>query len=234
MTTQPYWIVLGDIHDKVAHLASIPELAGAEGILVTGDLTFAGGIAQARVVLDALKALGKPLLVQPGNMDFPDVADWLAQQGIGLHRELRPLFPHFSCLGLGFSPPTPFGTPGEYADATLGQWLDETFAAHEGELENKAWALVSHAPPLNTQCDRITSGPHVGSAAVRAFIEKHQPDLCLCGHIHESAALDTLGSTIIANPGAFAEGGYALVWQNTDVHAGAEMTPKYAVKLKRL
>ena len=232
MTTQAYWVVLGDIHDKVAHLSGIPELAGAEGILVTGDLTYAGGITQARVVLDALKALGKPLIIQPGNMDFPDVADWLAEQGFGLHREMRTLFPHLSCLGLGFSPPTPFGTPGEFADATLGQWLDETFAAHAEDLANKAWALVSHAPPLNTQCDRITSGPHVGSAAVRAFIEKHQPNLCLCGHIHESACLDTLGRTIIANPGAFAEGGYALLQHNNADQAG--VAPTYAVELKRL
>jgi Predicted phosphoesterases, related to the Icc protein len=231
MSDRTCWIVLGDIHDKVARLAHIPELPEAEGLLVTGDLTFAGGIPEATPVVEALKALGKPLLALPGNMDSPAVAGWLDEQNLGLHRKMRRLPSGLACLGLGFSPPTPFGTPGEFPDATLGQWLDEDRAAHADALSGNSgpWVLVSHTPPHNTLCDRITSGPHVGSAAVRAFIERHQPDLCLCGHIHESAALDTLGRTTIANPGAFAEGGYALLWQ-TPAHPGLRLD----IELKRL
>ena len=55
---------------------------------------------------------------------------------------------------------------------------------------------------------------HVGSTAVREFIEEAQPDICLCGHIHESRAVDRIGRTVVVNPGALAGGGYVLVRSN--------------------
>jgi Icc-related predicted phosphoesterase len=45
---------------------------------------------------------------------------------------------------------------------------------------------VFHTPPNNTALDIIQDGEHVGSFAVRGFIEKYQPKLTLHGHIHET------------------------------------------------
>ena len=49
-------------------------------------------------------------------------------------------------------------------------------------------------------------GRHVGSKALRAFIEQYAPPLTLHGHIHESPAMSgryavRLGSTWSINPG---------------------------------
>jgi Icc-related predicted phosphoesterase len=52
---------------------------------------------------------------------------------------------------------------------------------------------------------------HVGSEAVRAFIEAHQPSLCLCGHIHEARATDAIGATRVINPGNLSAGGYVVL-----------------------
>jgi len=52
---------------------------------------------------------------------------------------------------------------------------------------------------------------HVGSEAVRSFIENVQPELCICGHIHESMAEDSIGKTRIINPGMLGEGGYVVI-----------------------
>ena len=71
--------------------------------------------------------------------------------------------------------------------------------------------LVSHTPPADTVVDRTGSGLHVGSRAVRQFIERVQPDLCLTGHIHEARGTDTLGRTLVVNPGELAAGGYAVI-----------------------
>lgn len=59
--------------------------------------------------------------------------------------------------------------------------------------------LLFHAPPHDTVLDRaalddrmfdhVPLDPHVGSIAVRRFIEARQPLLTLHGHIHESARL---------------------------------------------
>jgi uncharacterized protein len=54
----------------------------------------------------------------------------------------------------------------------------------------------------------------VGSTAARRFIEEVQPDLCISGHIHESAATDAIGSTTIINAGPFKGGGYIVVYGN--------------------
>jgi Icc-related predicted phosphoesterase len=70
---------------------------------------------------------------------------------------------------------------------------------------------VIHTPPLDTRADRLTSGGHVGSAAVRAFLEETQPALCISGHIHESEGEDRIGRTKVINPGMLAQGGYVVV-----------------------
>ncbi len=37
----------------------------------------------------------------------------------------------------------------------------------------------------------VRGGRHVGSAAVRRFIERHRPLACFTGHIHEAAGMDS-------------------------------------------
>ena len=212
MTSQPCWIVIGDIHEDMAHLASIPELAKAQGVLVTGDITLAKGSTKAAQTLQPLLDCGKPLMIAPGNMDRPEVADWLDSLGIGLHRRVRPFPSGGYCLGLGFSIPTPFGTPGEYPESTFAQWLEATIATEPLLLDKAtAWVFSTHTPPVRSACDRLGNGAHVGSEAVRAFIEQYQPPICFCGHIHESVAVDSIGRTTVINPGAFFDGGYALL-----------------------
>lgn len=70
--------------------------------------------------------------------------------------------------------------------------------------------FLFHGPPYNTRLDKVTStvkkidhiplDQHVGSIAIRNFIEKRQPLLTLHGHIHESSRLtghwqDNIGNT---------------------------------------
>ena len=54
-------------------------------------------------------------------------------------------------------------------------------------------------------------GKHVGSTAVRTFIEKNKPDVVVCGHIHEARGTDILGSTLMINCGSAAQGNYAMI-----------------------
>jgi uncharacterized protein len=77
--------------------------------------------------------------------------------------------------------------------------------------------LVTHGPPHGTRCDMIGAGAHVGSRALRRFVETHQPPLVLSGHIHESPRVsssyrDTIGRTVVVNPGQFGGAGVSGVW----------------------
>ncbi len=61
------------------------------------------------------------------------------------------------------------------------------------DLENQVFRrnqqrtlYVIHTPPDNTALDQTAPGQHVGSLALRQFIEENQPYVTLHGHIHET------------------------------------------------
>jgi len=81
-----------------------------------------------------------------------------------------------------------------------------------GDADLSRAVLLFHTPPYQTKLDRaaldgrmVDYAPldiHVGSIAVRRFIETRQPLLTLHGHVHESARLtgswqDRIGRTLI-------------------------------------
>lgn len=202
------WVVVGDIHQQAGNFHKIPELAQASEVLVSGDLTNEGGPGEASQVLDALMAPGIPVLAQFGNMDKGEINDWLNDKNINLHAKVREIAPGVVLLGIGGSTFTPMHTCTEFSEDAYAAWLEEEWA----EAKNYSHKiLISHNPPKDTLCDAINPDLHVGSQAVRSFIEKYQPDLCICGHIHEGRAMDKIGRTTIINPGMLADGGYALI-----------------------
>lgn len=70
--------------------------------------------------------------------------------------------------------------------------------------------IIAHNPPKDTKLDAVAGGIHVGSPLIRAFIDSKKPLLVVSGHIHESAAIDSLGPTTLVNPGSLADGHYAV------------------------
>jgi len=89
------------------------------------------------------------------------------------------------------------------ARPTLAEMLD-TIAERAPGWERAI--VVCHSPPRGTGLGNISTAVDAGSAAVRAWIEKHQPLLTLHGHIHESprvTGIDTaqIGRTTIHQPG---------------------------------
>lgn len=205
------WIVVGDIHDRPENLTLIPELPRAEGIIVTGDLTNCGGVAGAEKVMRALEAAGKPVLAQIGNMDKGEITAWLKARGQNLHGETRELSPGVAIFGIGGSTPTPMNTPTEYGEDEYAAWLDREWKEAKNYPRK---ILVSHNPPKDTPCDAINPALHVGSETVRRFIEERQPDVCLCGHIHEGRARTKIGACRVLNPGQLADGGYVVLVLN--------------------
>ncbi len=197
-------VAFGDIHMEYGAAAAIPALAGADLVVITGDLTNFGHRDQAREVLDGVGVERERLLALHGNLDHPDVAELLEELGIHLHGR-GVVWEGVGLFGLGGSNPTPFDTPSEYSEEEMARLLEEGYR-QVAQAEVKI--MVSHTPPLNTRCDRISSGAHVGSQAVRRFIQERQPEICLTGHIHEARAVDQIGRTLIVNPGMVKDGGW--------------------------
>jgi hypothetical protein len=201
-------ISFGDIHEDYSNLIPLKnELENADLVIVTGDLTNFNGRKEAEKVIEAIMKYNENILAQLGNLDLPEVNDYLTEKGINLHRNgfIRD---DVGIFGVGGSNPTPFNTPTEFSEVEI-----ETFL-HEGidkVKDTKFKIMVPHMPPKDTKIDIISTGAHVGSQSVRDFILKHKPDISLSGHIHEARGRDKIENTIVFNAGMFREGGYVVI-----------------------
>jgi len=196
--------------------ANIPGINSADFIIITGDITNYGFKPDAEAVLNRLLAVNSSILGVAGNLDQPDVARYLEDIGISLHGSGR-LVDGLGIMGMGGSNYTPFNTPYEFSEQELAAFLAAGFARI---ADAKDFLLVSHTPPVQTNTDRLANGNHVGSRAVRAFIEEKQPLLCLTGHIHESRGQDNIGRTLVLNPGMLKDGGYIeILYENGELSA---------------
>ena len=209
-------IAFGDIHMDTGEAANIPGINSADFIIITGDITNYGFKPDAEAVLNRLLAVNSSILGVAGNLDQPDVARYLEDIGISLHGSGR-LVDGLGIMGMGGSNYTPFNTPYEFSEQELAAFLAAGFARI---ADAKDFLLVSHTPPVQTNTDRLANGNHVGSRAVRAFIEENQPLLCLTGHIHESRGQDNIGRTLVLNPGMLKDGGYIeILYENGELSA---------------
>ncbi|KPJ98879.1 MAG: hypothetical protein AMJ60_06825 [Desulfobacterales bacterium SG8_35] len=209
-------IAFGDIHMDTGEAANIPGINSADFIIITGDITNYGFKPDAEAVLNRLLAVNSSILGVAGNLDQPDVARYLEDIGISLHGSGR-LVDGLGIMGMGGSNYTPFNTPYEFSEQELAAFLAAGFARI---ADAKDFLLVSHTPPVQTNTDRLANGNHVGSRAVRAFIEEKQPLLCLTGHIHESRGQDNIGRTLVLNPGMLKDGGYIeILYENGELSA---------------
>ncbi len=64
--------------------------------------------------------------------------------------------------------------------------------------ESPCDVLVVHEPPQGV-LDRAWNGAHIGSRAVRDYVERHRPLVVVCGHVHESPGVERLGPTTVVN-----------------------------------
>ncbi|WP_048148328.1 metallophosphoesterase [Palaeococcus ferrophilus] len=199
------FVVVSDVHGNVGKAERLVErLMGEEfdALLIAGDITHFRGRESAEKVLNAFEELGKPMLAIMGNCDGRDVLDLLEERGISVH-DRRVELGGVGIVGFGGSNITPFSTIWEFDDGAILESLSRNY--RDGDV------LLLHTPPYGTKADRIYSGRHVGSKGVRDFIKERQPPLVLCGHIHEARAVDSIGKTVVVNPGPLFRGYYATV-----------------------
>ena len=201
-------ISFGDIHEDLNNLTLLKnEMESADLVIVTGDLTNFNGRKEAERVIDEIMKYNENVLAQLGNLDQPEVNDYLTEKGINLHRNgfIRD---DIGIFGVGGSNLTPFNTPTEFSEDEIETFLLEGI---DKVKDAKFKIMVPHMPPKDTKIDIITAGAHVGSQSVRDFILKHKPDIALSGHIHEARGSDTIKNTLAFNAGMFREGGYVII-----------------------
>lgn len=181
---------------------SLPELTGVDLVLLGGDLTHFRGVEEARRIVDEIRMAGPAVRAVCGNCDRPEIEEWLRAEGIGLDRTAEVIG---DLRLVGLSAGLPFGgCPYERSEEEFAAALDDSWSSAR-DCEAPVTVLLSHQPPYGV-CD-TARGRHVGSRAVRAAIERHRPDLVICGHIHEAVGRGDIGPTVVVNPGPWFAGG---------------------------
>jgi Icc-related predicted phosphoesterase len=197
-----------DVHDRFEAVPRALEQVGpVDALLVGGDITTFGTPDDAQRAIELWRPLVPRVLAVAGNMDSPAIDERLVALEVscdGRGVELGDV----GVAGVSAAPFSPLHTPYEIPDDELGRRAATGLAEVKG---SRVRILCPHAPPRGTACDRIRSGEHVGSPSLRVLVEREAPDVVLCGHIHESRAIDTLGASTVANPGPVQAGHYALV-----------------------
>ncbi len=189
-------LAFSDMHLSRRCAAEIRD-AAAQADLVIGAGDFC---TQRRGLADAMAELAPVLpkaVLVPGNAESADELRAAAGPATVLHGEAAERA-GLALFGLGYAVPrTPFGA-----------WscdLDEAEAAalldHMGRADILPDILIVHSPPKGV-ADRTSAGDFVGSTAVRAAVERVQPRLVLCGHIHDSwGASGLIGASSVHNLG---------------------------------
>lgn len=186
-------LIFSDIHSD---LTALRRLIGTEAdrYIAAGDLVSWGkGLDRCGEIL---KEKAGRVWVLPGNHESAEqIASFCAKFGLtNFHDKLIEAGGR-QFGGLGYSSPTPFNTPGEYSEEELEQRLKKF-----SRIENLV--MTCHAPPHDSDLDRIREGVHGGSRSVRQFIEAAQPEYFFCGHIHEAEGREIrMGKTVAVNVG---------------------------------
>ena len=92
-------------------------------------------------------------------------------------------------------------TPAHHLPELLLEWQHMTIDEDE---EDAAWdfervdVVVSHGPPFG-YLDLTTRGERIGSRSAVSYIRTRQPQVFICGHVHEAAGEAQLRGTRILN-----------------------------------
>jgi len=195
-----------DLHGSPAALDRILASAGpVDLILLGGDLTNFGSPAEAERLVRQAEATGTKVLAVAGNCDSAEIDRRLAELGVSLAGR-GVVHDGVGLHGLSAMPPWRRDMY-QLTEDELAEVLRVGYAQIAGAGRH---VLLSHPPPHGGRLDCTSAGKHVGSTALRDFIDETQPELVLCGHIHEARGVEKLGCTTAVNCGPAAAGCYAL------------------------
>ncbi|MGQ9504705.1 MAG: metallophosphoesterase family protein [Thermogutta sp.] len=200
-------IGISDLHGRLAALQAI--LAQAERcdvIVLAGDITHFGSPKDVDRITEECRSKAAHVFAVAGNCDNEAIENRLNELGVGIAGR-GVIVNGVGFHGLSGIPPW---RPGMYqlSEESLASYLQRGFKDIAGCTYH---VLLTHVPPRQTQADRVIWGCHVGSQSVRDFVVSSQPDLLVCGHIHEGRGVDVQGKTRIVNCGYAASGYYARI-----------------------
>jgi Icc-related predicted phosphoesterase len=186
-------LAVGDLHEDKRLIKNLAKKAKEENVdlvILAGDLTFAENSAKG-IVGPFIKEKKQVLLI-PGNHESLATIDFLADRypnTKNIHGD------PFVKENLGV-----FGAGGadigiyQISESELFELLKKGHEKVKG-LDKKV--MVTHLHPHKTKSE---FSDFKGSKSVRKAIDKFQPDIAICAHIHEASGIEEkIGDTLLLN-----------------------------------
>jgi uncharacterized protein len=165
-------LAFSDLHrDVQGARKAVERAAQTDVVAAVGDLaTMHRGLEE---MIDVLRAIDRPVLLVPGNNETDEAlrqacAGWT--NATVLHGEATTV-EGVTFFGLGGGIPV---TPWDWSFDVMEEDAERLLTALPAGA-----VLLSHSPPKG----HVDKG--LGSAAVLRAIENKQPQIVLCGHVHE-------------------------------------------------
>jgi uncharacterized protein len=184
----------GDFHGDAKTASDLAEKAKEEGadlIFLNGDITEEDSESS---ILSHFHSLGKKIFLVPGNHDYL-ITDFLTKfykvnnihKNAILYRDIGVV--GCSSLNVGLH---------QMTDEEIFSVIVENFK----KIKNaKKKILITHVHPSGTDMEKFSDFVP-GSKGLRMAIEKCQPDIVICGHVHEAEGLEEqIGKSKIINVG---------------------------------
>lgn len=201
------FLLISDLHGNLEVLDKMDEIfKQADGVIFAGDFAKFGSEETGLPALEKLCSKHDTIFSVIGNCDNPSFIEETEKRDISVEKQLV-MYEGLAFAGSGGGSKFTGTTPNEKSEEEL--MADFKIITEQGEQEWSNLIAVSHNPPKNTDCDKISGGIHVGSQLFTQFIEQYKPLAVVTGHIHESVGICKVGATTVINPGALLEGKYA-------------------------
>jgi hypothetical protein len=182
---------VADIHarpDRLELISSNIEIHHPDALVIAGDIF---NYLNPIPVLEILNGMGVPVVAVRGNSDPFYVRRYFdAYPKIRLLNAASITLDGISFAGLSGTIPVPFRSRIAFREKQLKDKIRPMIDAKT--------VLVAHPPPYGT-LDRVGGRFHAGSALVRDLVIQAQPQMLICGHIHEDTGVAMIGQTTVVN-----------------------------------
>lgn len=205
------FLVISDLHGNIEVLNKLDDVfKSVDAVLFAGDYAECFKTETSKPIMQALLKKHDTIFSVLGNCDEPSFIEELENNDISVEKSLV-FYKGLSFIGSGGGTKFTGKTPNEREEQDI---LSDFNVLSNSEDNCDIWnsvILISHNPPKDTKCDSVNEFLHAGSQMFRDFIAEKKPLAVICGHIHEGVGIDSIGNTVIVNPGTLSEGNYAII-----------------------
>jgi len=201
----------GDLHGDSGLAKKLAEKAAKEKVdlvILCGDLT--EGDEKTDNLIGPFLKQGKRVVLVPGNHESVATADFLSKiygvknlHGYGIkilnpdpkigskNKDDKSYVGLFGCSGVNIG----------IHQITDKEAYDMLVKGHHYVKDADVRIMVSHVHPAGSKMEKFTQF-FEGSKALRRIVDKFQPDIMLCSHVHEAEGLEEkIGKTRVINVG---------------------------------